>query len=83
MARVIELDARTEPTERSSSPAIISRPTGMAMMPSSAATFSQLAAPPADRNCCPPKIAKKMKTLTVPISAPVSGRRTRLPSDGA
>ena len=30
---VIELAASTEPTERSSSPAIMSRPTGMAMMP--------------------------------------------------
>ena len=78
---VIELAGSTEPTERSSCPAIISRPTGRAMMPSSAATLSQLAAPPADRKLAPPKIEKKTKTAMMPISEPISGRRTRPPSE--
>ena len=35
-----------------------------------------------DRNGLPPKIEKKTKTTTMPMNAPVSGRRTRLPIDG-
>ena len=41
---VIELAGIIDPTERSRCPAIISSPTGSAMMPSSEATLSQLAA---------------------------------------
>src|SRR5271166_6133460 len=82
MATVIELAGRTEPTERSSCPAIINNPIGSAMMPSSEATLSQLAAPPADRKFSPPKTEKKTKTATRPMSDPVSGRRTSAPSDG-
>src|ERR1700689_207281 len=74
MAQVTELPARTEPTDRSSSPAIIKSPTGKAMMPSSLATFSQLATPPTARKSDPPKMAKKMNMPTVPTSAPASDR---------
>ena len=42
----------TEPTEMSSSPAIIRRPTGSAMMPTSAAMFSQLEKPGAPTKRC-------------------------------
>ena len=79
---VIELAGTIEPTERSRCPAIISSPTGSAMMPSSEATLSQLAAPPADRKLAPPKIEKKTSTAIMPISEPTSGRRTRLPIEG-
>ena len=44
-ATVIAPNGTMAPTEMSSSPAIISRPTGMAMTPRLAATFSQLAMP--------------------------------------
>jgi len=46
------------PTEMSSSPAIISRPKGMAITPRLAATFSQEAMPAGFRNVMPPKMAK-------------------------
>ena len=45
IATVIAPAGIIEPTEMSSSPAIISRPTGSATMPRLAATLSQLAAP--------------------------------------
>ena len=51
-------------------------------MPSSEATLSQLAAPPADMKLAPPKIEKKTSTATMPISEPTSGRRTRPPIEG-
>src|SRR5579863_7355076 len=78
---VIEAAGRTEPTERSSCPAIISNPIGSAMMPSSEATLSQLAAPPAERKFAPPKTEKKTKTATRPMNDPVSGRRASAPSE--
>ena len=59
MAIVIELAGTIDPTERSRCPAIINNPTGSAMMPSSEATLSQLAEPPADMKFAPPKIEKK------------------------
>ena len=74
-----ELLATTDPTDRSNSPAIISRATGSEMIASSAAMLSQLATPPEERNCCPPKIAKNTNTSRVPTSAPVSGRRKKSP----
>ena len=76
---VMELAGIIEPTERSRCPEIISSPTGSAMIPSSEATLSQLAAPPAVRKFAPPKIEKKAKTAIRPMNEPISGRRTRLP----
>jgi hypothetical protein len=81
----MELAGTTEPTDRSRCPAIISRPTGSAMMPSSEATLSQLAVPPALMKLAPPNTEKNAVTQTRPISEPISGRRMRLPmsiSDG-
>ena len=66
-----------EPIEMSNSPAIIKRPMGMAMMPSEAATFSQLAAPVNETKFAPPKAAKNKKTATSPRNDPVSGLRNR------
>jgi hypothetical protein len=59
MAAVICDAGITEPTEMSNSPAIISRPTGSATMPTSAAMFSQLDHPGAPTNTAPPIAAKK------------------------
>src|ERR1700679_3874931 len=79
---VIELAGIIEPIERSSCPAIISKPTGSATIPSSAATLSQLAAPPAERKFAPPNTEKNARTAIRPMSEPISGRRTRLPIEG-
>ena len=80
MAMVIELAGTIEPTERSRCPAIISRPTGSAMMPSSAATLSQLAAPPADSEIGAAEDREEDQHGDQCRSAsPTSGRRTRLP----
>ena len=49
---VSEAAGMTAPIEMSSSPAIISRPTGSATMPISAATFSQLEKPAALTKYC-------------------------------
>src|SRR6478736_6226024 len=53
------------------------------MMPSSEATLSQLAVPPALRKLMPPNTEKKAVTQTRPMSEPISGRRMRLPNVGA
>ena len=45
MATTIEAAPTVEPIDRSNSPAIISMPTGIATMPSSAARLSQPAVP--------------------------------------
>jgi hypothetical protein len=64
-----------EPTERSNSPAIISRATGAARMPSCAETSRKLMIPLALNKPLPPAVtAKKAKTRTVPANAPNSGR---------
>jgi hypothetical protein len=55
------------------------RPTGKAIIPSSAAIFIQLANPPTAVNVCPPNIAKKTYTKTSPIKAPNSGLRISEP----
>ncbi len=80
---VIELAGTIDPTERSRCPAIINSPTGSAMMPSSEATLSQLADPPADMKLAPPKIENNISTAIMPISEPTSGRRTRQPIEGS
>ncbi|KSV71987.1 hypothetical protein N182_29960 [Sinorhizobium sp. GL2] len=60
-ATMIEAAPTTEPVERSNSPAIIRSPIGSAMMPSSAAAFSQPAVPAIEvKPVAPPKMAKKM-----------------------
>jgi hypothetical protein len=69
------------PTEMSSSPEIISNPSGMAMTPRFAATFSQLAMPAGFRKVSPPKMAKKIRTAIRPSAAPASGRRNSPPMD--
>jgi hypothetical protein len=84
MAMAMELAGITVPTERSRCPAIISKPTGSATIPSSAATLSQLAAPLADMKSAPPKNEKNANTAIKPMNEPISGRRTTLPiEDGA
>ena len=70
-----------EPTEMSNSPAIIKSPTGRAMIPTSAAMFSQLDQPGAPMKTAPPRYAKKANTTTKPINDPVSGRRASAPRD--
>src|SRR5690606_23364523 len=82
IAIVIDEAASTDPTDTSSSPEIISSPTGTAMITRLAATFIHDAAPPADRNFDPPATANTMNTSTVPASAPVSGRLTKPKPDG-
>jgi hypothetical protein len=59
----------------------MSKPIGMATIPSEAATLSQLAAPVMEAKFLPPKIAKNTKTATSPRKEPVSGRRRRLPRE--
>ena len=51
------------------------------MMPSSEATLSQLAAPPAERKFAPPNTEKNTKTATSPMNDPVSGRRASAPNE--
>src|SRR5882724_11629905 len=80
MATVSEDAGMTAPTEMSSSPAIISRPTGRATMPISDAILSQLDQPAADKNCPPPVTAKNRNTASIPRNDPASGRRAILPS---
>ena len=77
---IIEAAGTIAPIEMSSSPAIIRKPIGMAMMPRLAATFSQLATAPIVMKLLPPKAAKKMVTNTIPRMAPASGRLKRLAS---
>ena len=81
MAMVIDDAGIIDPIEISNSPAIISNPMGMAMMPSDAATFNQLAAPLNETKFVPPKAAKNTNTAARPRKDPVSGRRSRWPNE--
>src|SRR5260221_11699184 len=65
------------PTEISSTPQSIKRPTGIAMMPRFAATLSQLESPAISKKDIPPKLPKKINTARRPRNAPASGRRNR------
>ena len=82
MATLIELAGTIDPTERSRWPAIISRPTGSAMMPSSEATLSQLAAPPADMKLAPRRSrktpARQPCRSASPLRGAAPGRRSRV-----
>lgn len=56
---VMEPAPTIDPTDKSNSPAIISRPTGIAMIPISEAVPSQLAVPPVLVNPPPPLSSAK------------------------
>ena len=78
MATVIAPAGNTAPVEMSSSPAIIRKPTGMAMIPTSEAKFTQVVMPGTDRKLrLKPKIANTMKTTTKPMKAPAAGLRKK------
>ena len=75
---IIELAPTTDPTERSNSPAIISIPIGIAMMPSSAAVSSQPATPSVLRKpFLPASTAKNANTTIAEMTPPASGRSRR------
>src|SRR5262245_31854164 len=66
------------PIEMSISPAIMSKPTGIATMPRLAARFTQLAAPRRLARLTPNKTKKAMTAIRLRM-APASGRRRKLP----
>lgn len=76
-------DARIiDPIEISSSPAIIKRPIGKAMIPKEAATFSQLAAPVSEAKLLPPKAQKNRNTATRQVTTrfPACAKEDRMKS---
>ena len=70
------------PMDMSSSPAIIRSPIGSATIPTSAATFNQLAKPATETKLAPAAAEKKEKTATIPRNEPASGLLISCPKEG-
>jgi hypothetical protein len=77
IAVVMEPAGTIDPTEISNSPAIMSKPIGMAMIPRPAAMFIHAPILPTVRKLRPPKMVKKMNIDARPRNAPDSGLRKR------
>ena len=77
-AAMMLLAPMMEPTERSNSPAIMSRATATARMPSWAATSRMVAVPLAEtKPRFQARMAKTTQTMMAPNAAPISGRSRR------